>query len=83
MKKIERRNKLNIEKIREARKEEQNNTPINAKTNVGVRCYASQMRNNINSTHDNNNCAINTCGSDIKPNTTEKEEYLKQPKMLL
>ncbi len=32
--------------------------------------------------NDNNNCIINTCRSNIKPNTTEKEEYLKQPKML-
>lgn len=54
MQKMEIRNKLNIGKIREAGKEEKNNTPINAKTNIGARCYASQMRNNTNSPNDNN-----------------------------
>ena len=39
--------------------------------------------NNINSFNDNNNSIINTCRSNIKPNTTEKEEYLKQQKILL
>ena len=38
-------------------------------------------RNNVNSFNDNNNSVINTCRSNIKPNTTEKEEYLKQQKM--
>ena len=38
-------------------------------------------RDNINSTYDNYNSIINTCRSNIKSNTTEKEEYLKQPVM--
>ena len=74
---METRNKINIGKIRGTRKEEKKNTPINTKTNVWARCYVSQIRNNTNCSNDNNNSIINTCRSNIKPNHTEKEEYLK------
>ncbi len=83
MQKMETRNKLNIEGIRGAIKEKQDKIQMNTKINVGTKCYVSQMRNNLNSVNDNNNSIINPCGSNIKPNITEKEEYLKQRKMLL
>ena len=51
---METKNKLNIGTRSRARKEKQNNILINAKNNVGGRCYASQMRNNTNCPNYNN-----------------------------
>ena len=62
--------------MRGTRKEKQNNIPINAKINVGFAGQTTPKRNNINSTHDNDNNIVDIIGSGNKFNNLEIEEYL-------